>query len=57
MPKFKAGLDAHTWAARVDADHELAQKVGGNGTPASDINGVEVGGAQPFEKFKSVIDQ
>ena len=57
MPKFKAGLDAHTWAARVDADHELAQKVGVNGTPASYINGVEVGGAQPFEKFKSVIDQ
>jgi predicted DsbA family dithiol-disulfide isomerase len=30
--------------------------VGANGTPAFFINGINVVGAQPFDKFKSVID-
>ncbi len=57
MAKFKAGIAAHTWAKKVDDDHAAAQKVGVNGTPASYINGVAVSGAQPFDKFKAVIDQ
>ena len=57
MAKFKAGIAAHTWAKKVDDDHAIAQKVGVNGTPASYINGVVVSGAQPFDKFKAVIDQ
>ena len=57
MAKFDAGLDAHTWAKKVDEDNEEGHKIGVNGTPASFINGVEVSGAQPFEKFKAVIDQ
>lgn len=57
MAKFKAGIAAHTWAKKVDDDHAAAQKAGVNGTPASFINGVSVSGAQPFDKFKSVIDQ
>ena len=56
MAKFKAGLESHTWAKKVDDDHELAKKVGVNGTPASYVNGVALSGAQPFDKFKSVID-
>ena len=55
--KLKAGLDAHTWAKKVDDDHAEAQKVGVNGTPASFVNGINVSGAQPFDKFKAVIDQ
>lgn len=57
MAKFKAGIAAHTWAKKVEDDHAIAQKVGVNGTPAAFINGVSVSGAQPFEKFKAVIDQ
>ena len=57
IAKFKAGLSAHTWAKKVEEDHQLAQKLGVNGTPASFINGVSLSGAQPFEKFKAVIDQ
>jgi len=57
VAKLKAGLAAHTWAKKVDEDHALAQKLGVNGTPASFINGVSLSGAQPFEKFKAVIDQ
>src|SRR5258706_8188282 len=55
--KFKSGLDAHTWAKKVEDDHALAAKVGVNGTPAAYINGISVSGAQPFDKFKAVIDQ
>ncbi len=55
--KFKAGMEAHTWLKKVESDHAEAQKVGVNGTPASFINGVSVSGAQPFPKFKAVIDQ
>jgi protein-disulfide isomerase len=55
--KFKAGVAAHTWAKKVEDDHAEAAKVGVNGTPAAFINGVSVSGAQPFDKFKAVIDQ
>ncbi|MFZ5891189.1 MAG: DsbA family protein [Myxococcota bacterium] len=55
--KFKEAYSAKKHAAKVDEDMALAQKIGANGTPAFRINGVSVSGAQPFEKFKEVIDQ
>ncbi len=55
--KFKAALDANTYAAKVDKDLALGQKLGVRGTPHSLINGIPVGGAQPFDKFKEVIDE
>jgi len=55
--KFKAAYSAKKYAAKVDEDMALGQKVGANGTPAFRINGVTVSGAQPFDKFKEVIDQ
>ncbi|MGO9708099.1 MAG: DsbA family protein [Polyangiaceae bacterium] len=57
MAKFKAGIDAHTWADKVDKDNAEGKSVGANGTPAFFINGVSLSGAQPFDKFKAVIDQ
>ena len=57
LAKFKAGMAAKKWAAKVDADHEIAKKAGVNGTPAFFINGVLLSGAQPFDKFKEVIDK
>jgi protein-disulfide isomerase len=57
MPAFKAGLDSHKWAERVDKDDAVAKQAGVSGTPAALVNGVLVSGAQPFEKFKAVIDQ
>ena len=56
MAKFKAGMAAHTWADKVDKDHAAAKAAGVNGTPAF-FNGVNLSGAQPFDKFKAVIDQ
>jgi len=57
MAKFKAGLASHKWAEKVDKDNAVGKTAGVSGTPASFINGVSVSGAQPYDKFKAVIDQ
>ena len=57
MTKFKAGIAAHTWADRVEKDDAVATQAGVSGTPAAFINGVLVSGAQPYDKFKAVVDQ
>jgi protein-disulfide isomerase len=57
LAKFKAGIAAHTWADKVDKDEALSTQVGVSGTPAAFVNGVLLSGAQPFDKFKAVIDQ
>ena len=54
---FKAGLATHKAAKKVEEDMAIGNKVGANGTPAFRINGVELSGAQPFDKFKETIDK
>ncbi|HWZ91736.1 MAG TPA: thioredoxin domain-containing protein [Polyangiaceae bacterium] len=54
--KFKDALAAKKFSAKIDEDLALSTKIGANGTPAFRINGVTVSGAQPFDKFKEVID-
>jgi protein-disulfide isomerase len=54
--KFKQGLEAHTWADKVDKDLAQGKAAGVNGTPHFLINGVALSGAQPYDKFKEVID-
>jgi protein-disulfide isomerase len=54
---YKAGLDAHKFAAKVDKDESEGKAAGVQGTPAFFINGVFVNGAQPFDNFKKTIDQ
>jgi protein-disulfide isomerase len=56
VAKFKAGLSSHAFAKKVDDDMNVAKTVGVSGTPAFYVNGVFINGAQPFEKFKEVID-
>jgi protein-disulfide isomerase len=53
---FRRLVDAHAGAAKVDADHALAARVGVHGTPGFFINGVAVSGAQSIEKFQTVLD-
>ena len=53
---FDKAFATHAAAAKVEEDQELAKKIGANGTPSFRINGVELSGAQAFEKFKQVID-
>jgi protein-disulfide isomerase len=42
---------------KVEADQELARQIGARGTPNFRVNGVEISGAQPYEKFREVIDR
>lgn len=41
---------------KVRSDMELAKAVGATGTPTFFANGTELGGAQPLEKFVSLVD-
>lgn len=45
------------WQKDVDADVSLAEDVDANGTPTFFINGRRLQGAQPYEKFSSIIDE
>lgn len=57
MGKFKAALDSGKYKSKVEEDAKLASSVGASGTPTFFINGRKVEGAQPFDSFKSVIDE
>jgi len=55
--ELETGLSRGTWDVKIDADIELAKRIGATGTPASYVNGIALSGAQPFDKWKIVIDQ
>ncbi|MGK4005576.1 thioredoxin domain-containing protein [Sorangium sp. So ce1036] len=57
MARFKKALDANTHKAFVDSDNAVAEKAGISGTPAFVVNGYFISGAQPFSKFKKIIDK
>ena len=54
--EIEEGLAKKKWSAKIEHDEALAKRVGAVGTPASFVNGVSLSGAQPFDKFKEVID-
>jgi protein-disulfide isomerase len=56
LTKFKTALDTNKHEAAIKADQELAGNVGARGTPSFFINGRNLRGAQPVEKFKEIID-
>jgi len=55
--KFDECLDKEQFKDGVARDLADGTNVGVNGTPAFFINGRMLSGAQPFEKFKEVIDE
>ena len=57
VAKFKELAKDRDTKAKVQKDLAMAQSIGARGTPNFRINGVEVSGAQPFNKFKEVIDK
>ena len=57
MDKFKADQKSDKLAKALDADQELATKLGVRGTPGFFVNGVQVKGARPFDYFKNIIDR
>jgi protein-disulfide isomerase len=57
MAKFKAALQDKKLQDSVEADTAMGDKLGARGTPAFFVNGSFLSGAQPFENFKSRIDE
>jgi protein-disulfide isomerase len=57
MTKFAACMKDPEVSKMIDKDLEDGQAVGVNGTPAFFVNGRMLSGAQPFEKFKELINQ
>ena len=56
MTRFRAALDSGKYKDKVDQDAKDAGAAGASGTPTFFINGTRLVGAQPYEKFKSMID-
>jgi protein-disulfide isomerase len=56
MGKFKAALDGEKGKESIQEDAAAGGKIGARGTPAFFINGKFLSGAQPFEMFKTKID-
>lgn len=48
-------VDPRLWA-HVQGDMQAMQALGVRGTPTTFINGVQLGGAQPLEKFQAAVD-
>jgi protein-disulfide isomerase len=57
LARFDKDMDDPKVHDEVDADSKQGDALGANGTPTFFINGRELVGAQPFEKFKEVIDE
>jgi len=57
MPAFGKALDGLSHRAEIDEDVRAADDAKISGTPAFIVNGVLVEGAQPFDKFKRIIDK
>lgn len=57
MAKFKKDMDDPVLKQNVEADSKIANSVGASGTPTFFVNGRILVGAQPFEKFKELIDE
>lgn len=54
--QFNTCLSSGQFQDEVQADMELGQSMGVNGTPSFFVNGKFVSGAQPFASFKQIID-
>ena len=54
---FNSCLDSQKYAEEVNNDAKDGQAAGVTGTPGFFINGRSIIGAQPFEAFKSIIEE
>lgn len=53
----RKAIASHKHARRIEADEDLAERLGANGTPTFFINGRKLMGAQSPEKFERLIDE
>lgn len=54
---FNQCLSTHKYQGEVEADFSYAAALGVQSTPTFFVNGIPVIGAQPYEVFKSLVDQ
>jgi protein-disulfide isomerase len=54
---LRDAIEAGSFASLVDRDHDLGERLGVSGTPATFVNGVFLSGAQPRERFEEEIDR
>lgn len=54
--RLRAELQNPAHEAKVERDMALATRLGVRGTPHTFVDGAAIGGAQPIDKFTSVID-
>ncbi|WP_394825262.1 DsbA family protein [Pendulispora albinea] len=57
MAKFKLALDNQTHLPEIDADIKVVTDAGINSTPGFFINGYYIAGAEPYPKFRKVIER
>jgi protein-disulfide isomerase len=57
VARVRKALARERHKAVIDADQRLAERVSARGTPTFFINGHKLTGAQPFERFKALIDR
>jgi protein-disulfide isomerase len=57
MARFRAAVESRSGLGRIEEDQKLAASVGVNGTPTMFINCRPLVGAQPFEQFRTLIDE
>ncbi len=57
VEKFEKDLDDPALDGWVDSDIRQGGSVGVRGTPATFVNGRLVSGAQPFEAFKTIVEE
>jgi protein-disulfide isomerase len=57
VSRFRRDLDSRDVQDRIDAHKAQAATLGARGTPAFFVNGRYLSGAQPFDKFKALIDE
>lgn len=55
--KFGQCLDSGKYAEAVQTDLDYGEKLGVSSTPTMYVNGRPLVGAQPYEYFKTVIDE
>jgi protein-disulfide isomerase len=56
VSKFKAALDSNKFKKQVEEETKQGNSIGATGTPTFFVNGKSLVGAQPFDKFKEMID-
>jgi len=56
LTRFKNALDGHTHQSEMDTDAAAAKAAGVTGTPGFFVGSYVVNGAQPYEKFRRLID-